>query len=85
MAEEETQTGTYLPEGSYAVTITPEGEVRVIVPSLRDDEPLNYGHLLVFGIAEKLRSEEWANNLIDETAEKLNALKDHFEPAEKVG
>ncbi len=78
MTEETTpqeDNGTYIAEGCYCLVITPANEIQVVVPSVDPNEPLTRGHMLMIGLATKIREEGWADDLITETEDGLSKLK----------
>lgn len=63
--------GTHVGENCYGVVLTPEGEIVVIAPSRKQDDPLTDGHLLTMGIAMRLADTEFVQEMIQHSVSEI--------------
>ena len=54
-----------IPEDSYALMFHKDGQVEIVAPH---GSELSNGHVLLLGIVNLLKTDSWADNLIEQTA-----------------
>jgi len=60
-----------IPEDSYALMFHKDGKVEIVTPH---GENMTNGHILLLGIIDLLKTDNWADDLIDQTADLLNEI-----------
>lgn len=64
--------GTYIAEDSYALVITADNQLELITPASIDGQTTN-GHMLMLGIVQLIKTPGWADMVIEQTVDLLNA------------